>query len=140
MWMPGTLTTTYGNRANDRQIEIYEGRQIFRHFFCRQTFWCAEFVHNLQKSRTPRDFSPENHVSRSARNVHKYFLDGKIFQRRDVCRGKVFFFGSNTPGLAPAWMECRSLLAGDSEYSPSACGPHRLQAGSYKEAVEQTAR
>ena len=78
--MPGTLTTTYGNRANARQLELKEVLQIFRHFFCRHAFWCGEFVLRLQKSRTRSDFSSENDVRPCARDVYKYFLDVKKFQ------------------------------------------------------------
>ena len=40
--------------------------------------------------------------------------------------------GLNTPELAPAWPECRSLLAGDSAIGSVSGVPNRLQAGSYK--------
>ena len=40
--------------------------------------------------------------------------------------------GSNSPKLASAWLECRSLLAGDLERQPTNHALNRLQAGSYK--------
>jgi hypothetical protein len=40
--------------------------------------------------------------------------------------------GSDTPKLASAWSECRSLLAGDEQRPRSEHALNRLQAGSYK--------
>ncbi len=40
--------------------------------------------------------------------------------------------GFDIPGLALAWLGCRSLLAGEAERAPNEHVRPRLQAGSYK--------
>lgn len=94
--MPGTLTTTYGNRANARQLELRTVLQIFRHFFCRHHFWRGAFVQRIQKSRARIDFPSENGIRRRTRNVYKYFLDGKISEPRKIPRE--IFFEKRFPG------------------------------------------
>jgi len=88
MWMPGTLTTTYGNRANDRQIEIYEVLQIFRHFWGGQCKCRREFVRARKIFLGGIDFSSENAPRRRERIAYEYFLDGKILRGRGFLRGE----------------------------------------------------
>ena len=97
--MPGTLTTTYGNRANARQLELRKSLQLYRHFFYRHPFWCGEFVLSVQKSRTRSDFSSENDMWRRSRNVYKYFLDGKILEPRKTQRENISekYFANENP-------------------------------------------
>jgi hypothetical protein len=45
--------------------------------------------------------------------------------------------GFDIPEHAPAWLGCRSLLAGDSVHGPLAGAPYRLQAGSYKSEKQE---
>jgi hypothetical protein len=58
-----------------------------------------------------RDFSSEKRFSSAPREMRKYFLDGKIFQRGEICRGENFcekntrdFFGGKRSRRRPERM------------------------------------
>ena len=86
--MPGTLTTTNGNRLQHRQIEFGTLLQIFRHFLGGHRNAEQAFGALSSENRARRVFHSENGVAGVWCARGEYFLDGKNPRVSGIFRGE----------------------------------------------------